>query len=44
MGIVPDAIFDRGESGKEPVLRILARNPSEIVNMVLALAGKEDKS
>jgi hydroxymethylpyrimidine kinase/phosphomethylpyrimidine kinase len=43
-GAVPDAIFDRGENGKEPVLRILARNPSEIVNMVLALAGMEDKS
>lgn len=44
MGVVPDAIFDRGEVGKEPVLRILARNPAEIVNMVLALAGMEDKS
>ncbi len=44
MGAVPDAIFDRGEVGKEPVLRILGSNPAEIVNMVLALAGKEDKS
>jgi hydroxymethylpyrimidine kinase/phosphomethylpyrimidine kinase len=44
MGLVPDAIFDRGEKGKEPVLRILGSNPSDLVNMVLALAGKEDKS
>lgn len=44
MGFVPEAIFDRGEVGKEPVLRILGSNPAELVNMVLALAGKEDKS
>jgi len=43
LGAVPDAIFDRGEVGKEPVFRILARNPAEIVDMVLALAGKEDR-
>ncbi len=42
LGRVPDAIFDRGEVGKEPVLRILGRNPDELVNMVLALAGKEE--
>ena len=42
MGLVPDAIFDRGEGGKEPVLRILGGNPAELVNMVLALAGKEE--
>jgi hydroxymethylpyrimidine kinase/phosphomethylpyrimidine kinase len=44
MGEVPDAIFDRGEVGKEPVLRILGSNPQELVNMVLALAGKEEES
>jgi hydroxymethylpyrimidine kinase/phosphomethylpyrimidine kinase len=44
MGLVPDAIFDRGEVGKEPVLRILGRNPAELVNMVLALAGMEERS
>ncbi len=42
LGQVPEVIFDRGEAGKEPVLRLLARNPGEIVDRVLLLAGKED--
>jgi hydroxymethylpyrimidine kinase/phosphomethylpyrimidine kinase len=41
MGRVPEVIFDRGEAGKEPVLRLLARNPGEIVDRLLMLAGKE---
>lgn len=41
MGLVPDLIFDRGEVGKEPVMRLLARTPEELVAKVLALAGKE---
>jgi hydroxymethylpyrimidine/phosphomethylpyrimidine kinase len=40
LGRVPDAVFDRGEKGKEPVLRVLAESPGRIVDMVLALAGK----
>ena len=34
---VPDIIFDRGDIGKEPMIRILGRNPDEVVDKVLAL-------
>ncbi len=40
LGRVPEVIFDRGEAGKEPVLRLLARNPGEIVDRLLLLAGQ----
>ncbi len=36
----PDGIFDEGEKGKEPVIRILGRTPLEVVEKVLALAGQ----
>jgi hydroxymethylpyrimidine kinase/phosphomethylpyrimidine kinase len=39
---VPDLIFDRGEVGKEPVLRLLAKNPAEIVAKLLKLAHKDN--
>jgi hydroxymethylpyrimidine/phosphomethylpyrimidine kinase len=39
LGRVPEAIFDRGETGKEPVLRVLANDPAHIVRMVRELAG-----
>ena len=38
LGRVPDIIFDRGESGKEPVIRLLAREPGELVDKLLQLA------
>ncbi|RJX35258.1 MAG: bifunctional hydroxymethylpyrimidine kinase/phosphomethylpyrimidine kinase [Desulfarculus sp.] len=44
LGRVPDLIFDRGEMGKEPVMRLLARDPEEIVAKLLRLAGKEETS
>lgn len=43
LGRVPRAIFDRGEVGKEPVLRLIAANPAELVDMVLALANRGEK-
>jgi hydroxymethylpyrimidine/phosphomethylpyrimidine kinase len=33
----PDVIFDRGELGKEPMLRILGRSPLEVAEKALAL-------
>jgi hydroxymethylpyrimidine/phosphomethylpyrimidine kinase len=36
---VPDIIFDRGDVGKEPMIRVLGRTPDEVVDKVLALAG-----
>jgi len=34
---IPDAIFDRGDVGKEPMIRVLGRNPDEVVDKVLKL-------
>jgi hydroxymethylpyrimidine kinase/phosphomethylpyrimidine kinase len=34
----PDIIFDRGDLGKEPMVRVLAHDPGEAVAKVLALA------
>lgn len=37
-GAVPDVIFDRGDVGKEPMIRVLGRDPQEVVNKVLIVA------
>jgi len=37
---VPDMIFDRGDVGKEPIIRILGRHPSEVADKVLALSRR----
>lgn len=34
---IPDIIYDRGDIGKEPMIRVLGRNPEEVVNKVLKL-------
>ena len=34
---IPDIIFDRGDVGKEPMIRVLGRNPDEVVDKVLNL-------
>jgi predicted fused transcriptional regulator/phosphomethylpyrimidine kinase len=36
---IPDVIYDRGEVGKEPMIRILGRTPDEVVAKVLQLKG-----
>ncbi len=35
---IPDIIFDRGDVGKEPIIRVLGRDPDEVVGKVLKLA------
>lgn len=35
MGRVPDAVYDEGEKGKEPMIRILGKNPMEVAEKVL---------
>ncbi len=35
---IPDLIFDRGDVGKEPMARVLGRDPAEVVTKALALA------
>lgn len=39
-GAIPDMIFDRGEVGKEPMVRVLGRTPWEVVDKVLAIRRK----
>ncbi len=39
---IPDIIFDRGEVGKEPMIRVLGRNPDEVVDKVLKLAQSSE--
>jgi hydroxymethylpyrimidine/phosphomethylpyrimidine kinase len=34
---VPDIIFDRGDVGKEPMIRILGKNPEDVVKKIIAL-------
>jgi hydroxymethylpyrimidine/phosphomethylpyrimidine kinase len=36
-GDVPDIIFDEGEVGKEPMIRILGETPEDVVSKVLAI-------
>jgi hydroxymethylpyrimidine/phosphomethylpyrimidine kinase len=34
LGYVPDIIYDTGGIGKEPMIRVLGRNPDEVINKV----------
>jgi predicted fused transcriptional regulator/phosphomethylpyrimidine kinase len=36
-GEVPDVIYDRGEVGKEPMVRIIGKNPGQVVRKVLKI-------
>ncbi len=36
-GFVPDIVYDRGGEGKEPMIRIIAGNPEQVVDLALAL-------
>lgn len=38
---VPDFIYDEGDVGKEPMIRVLGRNPFEVVNKILKAAGRK---
>lgn len=37
---IPDMIFDRGDVGKEPVIRVLGKNPSDVADKVLVLSNR----
>ena len=34
---VPDIIFDKGGWGKEPMVRVLGKNPLDVVNKVQSI-------
>lgn len=36
---MPDMIFDRGDWGKEPMIRILGKDPDDVVNRIIELVG-----
>ena len=37
---IPDIIFDRGDLGKEPMIRVIGKNPAEVVDKVLSISKK----
>jgi hydroxymethylpyrimidine/phosphomethylpyrimidine kinase len=38
MRSIPDFIYDEGGVGKEPMIRVLGRNPTEVVNKIIKVA------
>ena len=38
---VPDFIYDEGDVGKEPMIRVLGKNPMEVVEKILKAAGRK---
>ncbi len=39
---VPDFIYDQGDVGKEPMIRVLGKDPMEVVSKILkGLGGKQ---
>ena len=38
---IPDFIYDTGDVGKEPMIRVLGRNPMEVVNKILKIEGSK---
>lgn len=41
LGSIPDIIYDKGGKGKEPMIRILGKNPKDVVNKVYILLEKQ---
>jgi hydroxymethylpyrimidine kinase / phosphomethylpyrimidine kinase / thiamine-phosphate diphosphorylase len=41
---VTDFIYDEGDVGKEPMIRVLGRNPMEVVNKILKAVGTKQKT
>jgi hydroxymethylpyrimidine kinase / phosphomethylpyrimidine kinase / thiamine-phosphate diphosphorylase len=37
---IPDLIYDRGDVGKEPMVRVLGRDPADVVKKILAIADE----
>jgi hydroxymethylpyrimidine/phosphomethylpyrimidine kinase len=38
IGGVPDIIYDKGGMGKEPMIRILGRDPLDVLNKLILIA------
>ena len=37
--VVPDIIYDRGDDGKEPMVRVIGKNPSDVAHKVVQIAN-----
>jgi hydroxymethylpyrimidine/phosphomethylpyrimidine kinase len=37
--VIPDIIYDRGDKGKEPMVRVIGKNPSEVADKVVQIAN-----
>jgi hydroxymethylpyrimidine/phosphomethylpyrimidine kinase len=37
---IPDFIYDEGDIGKEPMIRVLGRNPLEVVSKIVRGVGR----
>ncbi len=42
LGRVPDFIYDEGDVGKEPMVRVLGKDPSEVVGKILKGVGSKE--
>jgi len=38
---IPDFVYDEGDTGKEPMIRVLGRNPMEVVQKILKVESRE---
>jgi hydroxymethylpyrimidine/phosphomethylpyrimidine kinase len=43
LGFVPDMIYDKGSIGKEPMIRVLGKNPNEVVLKVYKIVKSVKK-
>ena len=37
--VIPDIIYDRGDTGKEPMVRVIGKNPSDVADKVVQIAN-----
>ena len=37
---IPDFVYDEGDVGKEPMIRVFGRNPMEVVNKILKIMNR----
>ena len=35
--VIPDIIYDKGDIGNEPIVRVLGRNPKEVVDKIIKI-------
>ena len=37
--VIPDIIYDRGDNGKEPMVRVIGKHPSDVADKVVQIAN-----